>query len=62
MQDVEKHLVGMLAVDLVRAFNAQVQGRWGIAGKRNGNAVVVAHFGSFGVSSVRAHVPLANKR
>lgn len=62
MQNVVEHLIRVLAVDLVRALDAEVERRRELVGERDGDAVVVTDLAGLRVAGVRAAVPLAHER
>lgn len=62
VQNVVEHLIRMLAVYLVRAFDAEVERRGGFVGERDRDAMIVADLGGLRIAGVRTIVPLAHER
>lgn len=62
MQNVAKHLIRMVSMDLVRAFDTKVKRRRRFNGIRDGNVMVVTDFCSFRITGIRTAIPLTYKR
>lgn len=62
MQNIVKHLVWMLPMNLIRAFDAKIKRRRRFNSIRDGNIMIVTDFCSFRIAGIRTAISLTYER
>lgn len=62
MKNIAKRLIRVLSMDFIRTLDAKIQRRRTVWRVGNADIVVIADFGGFGISRVRALVTLTYER